>query len=169
MGWNTGILFGEVWSSDGPTENAIVTIDWLKGDLTMPSIKVQMTETENENVWVSTQTNSDGKYVLPFFWDPLGFASATSNTYLTMRTYVVSGSFSSQGKRVKAHLSLDLRKLFGAVFPNFDNLTEDFLECAKDFHLAYRLVKPFPPTHKIMLSTEVWGVLARANFFLYVD
>lgn len=165
MGMNTGILFGEVHSSGGPVNKATVTIDWLKGDLSMPAIKVQLTEKENENVWVSTETNSNGKYVLPFFWDGVQIASAVSTKVLTMRTFATTNSDSDR-KRVKAHLCLDLKKLFAVAFPTFDNPTEEAFDCAKDFILAYRSVKAFPPHHKVLLSTEVWGILARANFFV---
>lgn len=162
---NTGILYGEVYSGGGPVKNARVTIDWLKGDFAMPAIKVQLTENENENVWVATETNGDGKYVLPFFWDGTQIASAISTTELTMRTFAQTNKDTDR-KRVKAHLCLDLKKLISIGYPTFDNPTQEAFDCAKDFMMAYRSVKAFPPHHKVLLSTEVWGILARANFFV---
>jgi hypothetical protein len=162
---NTGILFGEVTSSTGPVADASVTIDWLKGDLAMPAIRVQLTEKDNDNAWVRADTNSDGKYVIPFFWDGTQIASAISTSVLTMRTFATTSNDADR-KRVNAHLSLDLKKLFSNIFPTFDNPTQEAFDCAKDFMLAYRSIKAFPPHHKIILSTEVWGILARANFFV---
>lgn len=165
MGMNTGILFGEVWSSGGAVKGASVMIDWIKGDLSQPSIRVQLTETDSKS-WVRIDTDSKGKYILPFFWDGTQIGLAVQTKTLTMRTVAFGAGYESDRKRVPAYLCMDLKKLLSFSIPTFDNPSQEAADCAKDFILAYRQVKAFPPHHKIILSTEVWGILAKANFFL---
>lgn len=163
---NTGLLFGEVfYGSGGPVEKARVVIDWVKGDLSQSGIKIQLTEKENENAWVATDTDEDGKYVLPFFWDGTEIAKTLQTKTMTMRTFAFTNNDTDR-MRVKAHLCMDLKKLFSVAFPTFDNPTQEAFDCAKDFMLAFRQVKTFPPHHKVLLSTEIWGILAKANFVL---
>ena len=131
----------------------------------MPKIKVFKSDDEKDESWVTATTNSDGKYVLPFFWDPLQLASVLAVANCRIRAFANTDNDSDR-VRTNGHLSLDLRKLFGQVFPTFDSPTQEAFDCAQAFILSFHKVAQLPPHHKLLISAEVWGILGKANFFV---
>lgn len=161
MGMNTGMLFGKVESCWGPVKNVQVDITKLIGDSDQ-KINIQGSE-DNENASTWVVTNDDGKYVLPFLWHGTEIAKAAS----VMRVHCfASGTHDKENLVRRAFLCMNLKALFSAVYPTFDSPTQEALDCAKDFIMAFRKVAQFPPHHKLLLSTELWGILAQANFFI---
>ena len=163
MGMNTGMLFGKVESVWGPARDVMVDISKLTGD-SNSRINIQVSEDNPAGpIWVVTDKN--GKYVLPFFWDGTQIAKAISGT---MKIHCFAFKLDTDRLVVRGHLCLNLKALISAVYPTFDNPTQEALDVAKDFIMAYRGVAPFAPHHKMLLSTEVWGIVAKANFFVRV-
>ena len=162
MGMNTGMLFGTVECPWGPVKNAQVDISSLRGD-SGSLINIQGNE-DNENSPTFVQTDSDGKYVLFFYWYGTEIAKVIGSR-LWIKSFAV-GNRDPERSRTRAFLCLNLKALFSQLYPTFDAPIPETFDVAKDFILAYRGVAPFAPQHKIFLSTEVWGILGRANFFI---
>jgi hypothetical protein len=162
MAMNTGLLFGEVMCASGAVEGAMVDIVWLTGD-SKSKINIQVSE-DNSTGSTHVLTDSSGKYVLPFVWDGTQIAKAVTGM-MKLKCFAF-GNNDTERKVRPAHLCMNLKALISAGYPTFDNPTQDALDAAKDFILAFRQIKAFPPHHKAFLSTEIWGILARANFFV---
>ena len=162
MGMNTGMLFGKVECPHGPVKNAQVDISSLRGD-SGKLIEIQGAEdTSNSPTYVLT--DGDGKYVLFFYWYGTQIAEVIGSQ-LWIRSWA-KGNRDPERTRKRAFLCLNLKTLISAGYPTFDVPTQEALDVAKDFILAYRKVAQFSPQHKILLSTELWGILSQANFFI---
>lgn len=163
MGMNTGMLFGKIESVWGPANDVTVDISKLAGD-SNSTINIQVSE-DNPNGPTWATTDKDGKYILPFFWHGTDIAKALGGKML-IHCFAYTMDIDRSVRR--AHLCMNLKALFSNVYPTFENPTQEALDVGKDFLLAFREIKAFPPTHKILLSTEIWGILAEANFFVRV-
>lgn len=161
MGMNTGMLFGKIESPWGPTKDVMVDISKLTGDENKV-INIQANE-DNPNAPTFVTTGSDGKYILPFFWHGTEIAKAAPGL---LRVSCFAHKLDTDRSVRRGHLCMNLKALFSNIYPTFEQPTQEALDVAKDFLLAFRQIKAFPPSHKILLSTEIWGIMAQANFFI---
>lgn len=159
---NTGMLFGEVYCANGPVANAQVDIVLLTGD-SKSKINIQVSE-DNESGPTYVLTDDDGKYVLQFVWDGTQIAKAVTGM-MRLRCFAY-GNQDTDRKDRPAYLCLNLKALISAGYPTFDNPSQEAADVAKDFILAFRGIAAFAPHHKAFLSTEIWGILAEANFYV---
>lgn len=167
MGSCSGLLYGKVDSEKGPAANAMVDIDWIKGEMTGNKLSIEVSEGKG-NAPTYVLTDNNGKYILPFTWFPGDSAHAIvqSTQKLTMRTFAHNGTGVDR-QTVSAYLCMDFKKLMSGVLPTFESPTPEAVECSVSFLLAYRNIPAFPPHHKAFLTPELMGIVAKANFFLY--
>lgn len=165
MAWCSGILFGEVYSAKGPIANAMVDIDWIRGEKTGLNLRIAVAEDDYKSP-TYVQTDEDGKYTLPFVWFPGGSeTSVTDSTkFLTIRTFAHSGTGNDR-KQIKGCVCINIKSLLSQVVP-MEFTAAEGAELGKSLIEAFNKIKAYPPFYKIFLSTEVKGIVAHTNFFV---
>lgn len=160
MGRNSGIIFGQVTNNGSSVKGAVVNLNWIKGDLSQNGVRA-LSPNENENYLHSAETNEAGKYVIPFAWD----GTQIAETLQGRLTISILGWAEAGAKNVHApgFLCLDLKSLISQGYPTFNEPVPEAFDVAKDFIAAYRGLLTVAPHYKIVLSTEVWSILARGN------
>lgn len=165
MAWCSGILFGEVYSAKGAVANAMVDIVWVKGETTGHELSIAVSEND-EKTPTYVMTDEDGKYTLPFVWFPGGTESSVteSTKFLSIKTFAHSGTGGDR-KIVRGCMCINIKSIVSQVVPMEFTMLEG-AELGKDLILAFRKIAASPPHHKIFLSTESRGIVAKANFFV---
>lgn len=173
MGQNEGLIFGRITEDGGAISgnSARVEVNWIKGNLSQPELRVTQKEGQTHSrAFVDLPKDTGGKYVLPFNWSGTQIATTLQGALtasLLGMVYRSDGDYRAKNIRVRAFLCLNLKALISQGYPTFDSPTEETLDVARDFIIAYREILPkyqtFVPHYKIFLSTEVQSILARAD------
>lgn len=174
MGMNTGILFGEVECGDIDVEGGVrgapdveVTIDWLKS-VSNEEIQIEIANGDSSNSkTVSAITDGNGRYIVQFLWHGVDLPK-TLEGRMKMRAYAVSLNDSDR-KTVPAVLCWDMKKFITQCVPLFSEPTKDSLNSYLKFMGKFRDHPEYTNlarATKVMLSTELYGIFAEANFYV---
>ena len=117
------------------------------------------------------ETNGDGKYVLPFFWDAVDIGKVTEGATASVlgMKFFDNGTYNSKNQRGRLVLTLDIKKLLAAGGYSAPSSAPDAANLAKDLFAGYKGMLPnhrtFYPSSPL-LSTEVFGLLGRIEIVM---
>lgn len=164
---NTGLIFGRVTSGGGAVAGAEVSLNFLFGDTALGQVRTGGDDNLTRYV-KKAETNGEGKYVLPFFWDSvdIGKVSDGATASVLAMKFFGSGDYNAKNQRGKLVLTLDIQKLLAAGGYSAPQNAPDAANLAKDLFAGYKGMLPdrrtlYPTTP--LLSTEVFGLLGNIN------
>ena len=169
---NTGLIFGRVTNSSGGggVAGAEVSLNFLFGDAALGQVRTGGDDNLTRYV-KKAETNSDGKYVLPFFWDSVDIGKVTDGATASVLAikFFADGNYNPKNQRGKLVLTLDIKKLLAAGGYSAPQNAPDAANLAKDLFAGYKGMLPdhrtFYPTTPL-LSTEVFGLLGKIDIAL---
>jgi hypothetical protein len=166
---NTGLIFGRVTSSSGggAVAGAEVSLNFVFGEASLGQLRVAGDDNMQRYVG-KAETNGDGKYVLPFFWDSVDIGKVTEGataSVLAMK-FFNDGTYNAKNQRGRLVLTLDIKKLLAAGGYSAPSSAPDAANLAKDLFAGFKGMLPdhrtFYPSSPL-LSTEVFGLLGRID------
>ncbi|TXL72733.1 hypothetical protein FHP25_24610 [Vineibacter terrae] len=169
MAANTGIIFGTVTDTGGSAVGgAELTLNFILGDGSAIATGTSADIEGNLQGYPKATTNKDGKFVMPFQWSGTDIGKVVDGA-VTASIYVAQwfsdNSHRYVNARCKLFLGLDLKKLIQVGYTDPSGSASDFVNVGKDFYASYREMLP---THGVFptvmpLTTEVWGLIGKAN------
>jgi len=172
MANNTAMIFGRVTnrSSGGGIGGAEVSLNFLFGEVALGQVRTGGDDSLKTYAgWA--KTNSEGKYIMPFFWEAADIGKVTDGATASVLAMLFhsDGTNTSKNQRGRLVLTLDIKKLIAVGYPSLPASAPDAVNIAKDFYISYREMLPkgktlYPSTP--LLSTEVFGLLGKIDLAL---
>ncbi len=161
---NTGLVFGRITKDGASVAKATVDINFIMCE---GAVRYGANDSLSSNI-TRTETNDDGRYILPFFWDSTnGNVIGGTPTRASMLgiEFVGNQRVASSNKRGRLFLTVDVRRLFGVVAAPIPTSVPELADVYKDFHAAYRSMLPKGGTFLKVLpfSTEVFGLVGEID------
>ncbi|MEP7362869.1 MAG: hypothetical protein ABI972_06405 [Acidobacteriota bacterium] len=169
MANNTGLIFGRVTNSSGGSGigDAEVSLNFITGDAGLAAVRTGGDDNLTRYV-ARAKSNSDGKYLLPFFWNSVDGSKVTeiaTASVLGMK-FDGNGSYTSKNQRGRLVLTLDIRKLIAVGYSSVPTSTPEAASIAKDFFASYKDMLPkhggFYPSSPI-ITMEVFGLMGQID------
>jgi hypothetical protein len=110
MGLNSGIVFGRLTQDGSPLSgnSARVSVNWIKGDLSQPELRIKQREDQiHSKAVVELAKGTNGKYILPFNWDGVQIATTMQGALtasLLGMVYGSDGDYRAKNVRARAFL-----------------------------------------------------------------
>ncbi len=168
MANNTGVIFGTVTRGGSPCKDVTISLNFIFGEVALGEVRTG--GGDDLKSWVKrVDTNGDGKYVLPFFWEAvdLGKVGQGSGTASVLAMdWRNDGTYDARNQRGRVFITLDIRKLIAVGYSPAPGSLPEAANIGKDFYASYKQMLPahagFYPSSPF-LSTEVFGLLGRID------